>query len=113
MTEGAQTIIYPVKDLASAKAVFIELLGKPYMDEVYYVGWQVAGQDIGLDPNGHAKGMTGPVPYWNVADIHSSLKALVEAGAETVQEVKDVGAGKLVASVREANGNPIGLIQPA
>jgi len=113
MTEGVNTIIYPVKDLASAKAVFTELLGTPDMDEVYYVGWNVAGQDIGLDPNGHAKGMTGPVPYWNVTDIHGPLKALLEAGAETVQDVKDVGGGKLVASVKDANGNPIGLIQPA
>jgi predicted enzyme related to lactoylglutathione lyase len=113
MTEGVKTIIYPVKDLAAAKAVFSELLGTPDMDEVYYVGWNVAGQDIGLDPNGHAKGMTGPVPHWNVENIHGTLKALLEAGAEIVQEVKDVGGGKLVASVKDANGNPIGLIQPA
>lgn len=113
MTAGIQTIIYPVKDLAAAKAAFTELLGPPTMDEVYYVGWNVAGQDVGLDPNGHAKGMTGPVPYWQVSDIHSTLKSLVEAGAETVQEVKDVGAGKLIASVRDADGNPVGLIQPA
>jgi predicted enzyme related to lactoylglutathione lyase len=113
MTSGARTIVYPVKDLAAARAVFTELLGTPQMDEVYYVGWNVAGQDIGLDPNGHAKGTTGPVPYWTVPDIHSSLKSLLEAGASTVQDVKDVGGGKLVASVRDPNGNPIGLIQEA
>ena len=113
MTAGIQTIIYPTKDLGTAKAVFTSLLGPPAMDEPYYVGWNVAGQDIGLDPNGHAKGMTGPVPYWNVSDIHGVLKSLVEAGAETVQDVKDVGDGKLIASVRDTDGNPIGLIQPA
>ena len=113
MTEGVKTIIYPVKDLAAAKAVFTELLGTPEMDEVYYVGWKVAGQDVGLDPNGHAKGMPGPIGYWDVADIHSTLKALAAAGAEVLQDVKDVGGGKLVASVKDADGNPIGLIQPA
>jgi predicted enzyme related to lactoylglutathione lyase len=112
MTQGVKTIVYPVKDLAAAKAVFTELLGKPDMDEPYYVGWNVAGQDIGLDPNGHNKGMTGPVPYWNVEDIHATLKSLVDAGAETVQEAKDVGGGKLVAFVKDADGNPVGLIQP-
>jgi predicted enzyme related to lactoylglutathione lyase len=113
MTEGVITIVYPVKDLDAAKAVFTELLGRPIMDEAYYVGWNAGGQDIGLDPNGHANGMTGPVPYWRVSDIHASLGALRDAGAEIVQDVKDVGGGKLVASVVDADGNPVGLIQPA
>jgi hypothetical protein len=29
------------------------------------------------------------------------------------QEVRDVGAGKLIASVKDADGNVIGLVQPA
>ena len=67
MTAGLKTIIYPVKDLALAKPLFAALLGvEPYADESYYVGFRDAGQDVGLDPNGHARGMTGPVPYWHV-----------------------------------------------
>lgn len=63
MTAGLKTIIYPVKDLARAKALFGALLGtEPYADTAYYVGFKDSGQDVGLDPNGHAKGMTGPVP---------------------------------------------------
>jgi len=70
MTAGLQTIIYPVKDIDRAKSLFAALLGvEPYADEPYYVGFKAAGQDVGLDPNGHAKGMTGPVPYWHVPDI--------------------------------------------
>lgn len=114
MTEGVKTIIYPVEDLARAKALFRELLGvEPYMDETYYVGFNVAGQDIGLDPHGHGKGMTGPVGYWHVDDIRRSVQALLDAGAEAQQEVRDVGGGKLIASVKDADGNVIGLIQPA
>jgi predicted enzyme related to lactoylglutathione lyase len=114
MTDGAQTIIYPVRDLAKTKAVFTSLLGsEPIMDQPAYVGWRVADQDIGLDPNGHAHGMTGPTPYWNVSDIEASLQGLLAAGAEAVQPVRDVGGGKLVASVKDADGNMIGLIQPA
>jgi predicted enzyme related to lactoylglutathione lyase len=114
MTEGLRTFIYPVKDLAKAKTLYSELLGvEPDMGEAYYVGFNVGGQDIGLDPNGHNLGMTGPVGYWHVDDIEKSLKALLDTGAEVHQEVKDVGGGKLIASVKDADGNGIGLIQPA
>jgi predicted enzyme related to lactoylglutathione lyase len=57
--------------------------------------------------------MTGPVAYWNVDDIKSSVKALLDAGAEEAEDVKDVGGGKLTAMVKDADGNVIGLIQPA
>ena len=88
MTAGLKTIIYPVKDIAPAKALFSALLEvEPYADEPYYVGFKDAGQDVGLDPNGHAKGMTGPVPYWHVSDIRGRLAALVDAGAEMLQDV--------------------------
>ena len=112
MTEGIKTIMYPVKDLAKAKALYGELMGvEPYADEPYYVGFRVGGQDIGLDPNGHSQGMTGPLAYWHVDDIEESLKALLDAGAEAHQEVKDVGGGLLIASVKDTDGNVIGLRQ--
>jgi predicted enzyme related to lactoylglutathione lyase len=56
--------------------------------------------------------MSGPVPYWKTADIQASLKALLDAGAETVQDVHDVGGGNLIAWVKDADGNVIGLRQP-
>jgi predicted enzyme related to lactoylglutathione lyase len=110
MTIG--TVIYPVKDLDRAKAVFGALLGvEPVMDEPYYVGYQVGDQQIGLDPNGHGKGMTGPVPYKHVEDVKATLAKLVEAGAEINEEPTDYGDGKLVASVKDPDGNVIGLRQ--
>ncbi|MGW2638893.1 VOC family protein [Streptomyces sp. NPDC001348] len=112
MTAGLQTIIYPVKDLARAKALFSALLGvEPYADEPYYVGFKAAGQDVGLDPNGHAKGMTGPVPYWHVTDLRERLAALLETGAELLQDAQDVGGGRLIASVKDTDGNLVGLLQ--
>ncbi len=81
------------------------------MDEAYYVGFKVGDQDIGLDPNGHKQGMTGPVGYYHVDDIKKSLQLLLEAGAQAQQGVRDVGGGKLIASVRDADSNVIGLIQ--
>ncbi len=112
MSEGMQTIIYPVKDIAQAKQLYSALLGvAPINDEPYYVGFRVGGQDIGLDPNGHRQGMTGPVGYYNVVDIQQSLQALLAAGAEAQNAVKDVGGGKLIATVKDADGNIIGLMQ--
>ena len=112
MTEGIKTIIYPLKDLAKAKTLYSELLGvEPYVDEACYVGFNIEGQDVGLVP--HGQGMTGPVGYWHVDYIKRSVKALLDAGAEAHQEVKDVGGGKLIASVKDGDGEMIGLIQSA
>ncbi len=109
MNKGIKTIIYPVKDIVKAKARFSKLLGVvPYADQPYYVGYKVGDQDIGLDPNGHKHGMTA---YYTVHDIKASLQALVDAGAEVQQEIKDVGMGKLIAAVRDTDGNIIGLTQ--
>jgi predicted enzyme related to lactoylglutathione lyase len=112
MNEGVKTIIYPITDIGTAKAVFTALLGvEPYMDQPYYVGFSAGGQDIGLDPNGHRNGMTGAVAYWHVDDIAASLKTIVDAGATVKQDVKDVGGGKLIAIVTDPDGNAIGLLQ--
>ncbi len=112
MTEGIKTIIYPVRDLALAKALYGALLGvEPYIDAAYYVGFRVEGQDIGLDPYGHNKGMTGPVGYYHVSDIQQSLQLLLDAGAHIHQAAQDVGDGKLIALVKDTDGNLIGLIQ--
>ena len=109
MNQGIKTVIYPVKDIARAKTLFSKLLGvEPYADAPYYVGFRVGDQEIGLDPNGHKQGMTA---YWHVDDIKESLQLLLDAGAESLQEVKDVGGGKLIASAKDADGNIIGLIQ--
>jgi len=112
MNQGIWTIIYPVKDLEKAKALFTSLLGvEPINDAPYYVGFRLAGQDIGLDPNGHKAGMTGATAYYNVSDIQQTLKSLIAGGAQLVQDVRNVGGGKLVASVKDADGNMIGIIQ--
>ena len=112
MTDGVNTIIYPVKDLARAKALFSALLEvEPYADQPYYVGFKAAGQDIGLNPNGHAQGLTGAVPYWHVSDIRGRLAALVEAGAGGGEGIRDVGKGRLIAPLKDADGNLGGLFQ--
>ena len=112
MTSDMRTVIFPVKDLAGAKAVFGALLGaEPVVDQPYYVQFSAGGLDVGLDPNGHAQGMTGPICYWDVEDISARVHELVAAGAQEVRPARDVGGGMLVAVLSDADGNPIGLRQ--
>ncbi|TDC90224.1 VOC family protein [Actinomadura sp. 7K507] len=110
MTEGVRTIIYPVGNLDKAKALYSRLLGvEPYMDEPYYVGFEVGDQNIGLDPHGHR---LGAVAYWHVDDIEAARQELLDADAEPVDDIKDVG-NKFIATVKDADGNIIGLLQNA
>jgi predicted enzyme related to lactoylglutathione lyase len=112
MNQGIGTIIYPVKDITRSKKLFTRLLEvEPIMDEPYYVGYKVGNQDIGLDPNGFSQGITGPIGYYTVSDIKKSLQILLDAGTKVLQDVRDVGGGKLIASVKDPEGNLIGLIQ--
>lgn len=112
MSQGIRLFVYPVKDLAQAKTLYRALLGvEPYVDGPYYVGFRVGDQEIGLDPHGYNKGMTGPIGYWQVNDIHQSLQLLLDAGAQVQQEVRDVGGGMLIAWVKDADGNITGLRQ--
>lgn len=112
MIKGVTVVLYPVSDLARAKALFTRLLGvEPMADDPYYVGFQLAGQHIGLDPNGSGRGMTGATPFFEVDDIRSAVGALVEDGATIIEDVRDVGGGGLVAILKDAEGNMIGLSQ--
>ena len=109
MNKGIKTIIYPVKDVTEAKTLFRKLLGvDPYADQPYYVGFKVGDQDIGLIPNGQNAGMTA---FHHVDDIKGSLQILLDAGAEIIQDIKNVGGTRLIASAKDKDGNIIGLIE--
>jgi predicted enzyme related to lactoylglutathione lyase len=101
-------LVYPVKDVEKAKAFYGRFLDiEPYVASPYYVGYRVGDQEVGLDPTSNV----GPIAYADVKDIKSSLQAMTEIGAEIVQDVKDVGGGLLIAQVKDANGNVVGLRQ--
>jgi predicted enzyme related to lactoylglutathione lyase len=108
-TLGIQTVLHPVTDLDKAKAVYTALLGAgPTTDSPYYVGYQAAGQQIGLVPNSD---MTSPVAHWHVTDIEAKLAEVTAAGATVKDSPRDVGGGRLVASFTDTDGNVLGLIQ--
>ncbi len=111
-TEGIKTVLHPVTDLAKAKDIYTALLGtEPAHDAAYYVGYEVAGQHIGLVPNGAQQGMTSPVAYWHVPDIEAKLAEVTAAGATLKDAARDVGGGRLVATVTDPDGNVLGLLQ--
>jgi predicted enzyme related to lactoylglutathione lyase len=111
-TQGVLTILHPVSDLEAAKAVYTALLGMaPTADSAYYVGFEAAGQQIGLVPQGGGQDMASPVAYWHVADIEAKLAEVTAAGATVKQPARDVGGGRLVATFTDPDGNVLGLLQ--
>ncbi|MEU6083462.1 VOC family protein [Streptomyces sp. NPDC047108] len=112
MSSGINTVIYHVADLDRAKALFGTFLGvEPSTDSSYYVGFEFDGQQIGLVPDAKERGFTGPVCFRDVPDIAAAHQALLAAGAESDEEPHDVGGGLMVSSVKDADGNVIGLRQ--
>lgn len=110
--DGIKTVLHPVSDLDKAKAVYTALLGTaPQADAPYYVGFDVAGQHIGLVPGGGPQGLTSPVAYWHVGDIEAKLAEVTAAGAVVKEPAHDVGGGRLVATFTDPDGNVLGLIE--
>ena len=113
MFQGLRTVIYHVDDLDKAKAWYAEVLGvTPYFDEPFYVGFNVGGFELGLDPD--LKGVTkgsNVVAYWGVKDIDVAYQRVLELGAQQQTEVQEVGGGIRVGTVTDPFGNVVGLIE--
>lgn len=102
---GLQTVIYPSPDLAAAKAWWTGLLGvEPYFDEPFYVGFQIAGYELGLLPDGNPA--DGAITYWGTDDVAGAVETALAQGATSHAPVADVGGGIVTGSVT----NPMGMI---
>ena len=113
MIQGLRTVIYQVDDLAKAKDWYSSFLGfTPYFDEPFYVGFNVGGFELGLDPDGKnvVKG-NNAIAYWGVSNIENVFEKLTKLGAETVSEIAEVGGGIKVATVKDPFGNIFGIIE--
>jgi predicted enzyme related to lactoylglutathione lyase len=114
MFQGLRTVIYPVGDLEKAKAWYSQVLrAKPYFDKPFYVGFNVGGYELGLDPDlegGSSRGGEG-VTYWGVSDARAALNRLLELGAAARSPVEEVGDDIRVATVTDPFGNVFGLIE--
>ena len=74
---GLRTAIYHVADIETAKTWYSSILGfGPYFDESFYVGFNVSGYELGLQPGEGetANKAEGVVAYWGVEDAGVALK---------------------------------------
>lgn len=111
---GLRTVVYPVPDIQAARDWYARILGfPPYFDEPFYVGFNVGGYELGLDPDPSASkpGSDGPHAYWGVEDAAGTLKRLLEMGAREHRPLQEVGGGIQVASVLDPFGNAFGIIE--
>ena len=108
---GLRSAIYPVHDLAAAKAWYSQvLMAGPYFDEPFYIGFQVGGFELGLIPDGEP-GKKGVYAYWGVVDAAKAFDRLIELGAKPAEQVNEVGHGIKVGSVVDPFGNRLSVIE--
>jgi predicted enzyme related to lactoylglutathione lyase len=116
MFNKLRTVIYHVADLQKAKDWYIALTGvQPYFDEPFYVGFDINGFELGLDPDNNSVTAKGnqSVAYWSVDDIHASFNKCIAAGASIISPITNVGGTIEVAVVQDPFGNAIGIISGA
>ena len=110
---GLRTVGYKVPDIQKAKEWYTNVFGiKPYFDEPFYVGFNIAGYELGLMPE------ENPMPnktdnvtiFWGVENINESFDRLIKMGATAHEKPQDVGGSIIVASVKDPWGNVIGII---
>ena len=112
--QGLRTVIYHAPDLAKTKAWYAEVLGiEPYFDQPFYVGFNVGGYELGLDPDASSTpgGKAGAVVYWGVANSDAAFQRLISVGATERSAVQEVGEGIRVATVFDPFGNIFGIIE--
>lgn len=115
MFNTLRTVIYKVADLQAAKAWYIDITGKqPYFDQPFYVGFDINGCELGLDPD-MKDVQTGnqAVSYWAVESVDKALQKLLAAKALLVQPKTNVGGPIEVAIVQDPFGNTLGIIEGA
>ena len=111
---GLRTVLYYAPDLEKAKAWYSSVLGiPPYFDQPFYVGFNVGGYELGLDPDSSTtpSGAGGSVVYWGVADAAASLQRMLSLGATERTAIQEVGDGIKVATVCDPFGNIFGIIE--
>lgn len=111
---GLRTAIYHVDDINRGKAWYSTVLGQaPYFDQPFYVGFNVGGYELGLQPAEAASGdkADGAVAYWGVENAETAFQRLIDLGATTHEAVQDVGEGIKVATVKDPFGNTFGIIE--
>ena len=113
MFKKLRTVIYHVTDIEKAKQWYIDVTGiQPYFDEPFYVGFDINGCELGLDPDmDNVDEGNMAVAYWLVNDIEASVKKLILNGATIILDIAGVGEGIKTAVIKDPFGNAVGLIE--
>lgn len=106
MSATIRSLVIPVSDLDAAKAIYTALLGAPHTDQPYYVGYNLDGFEVSLNP-GDVAG--GPVAFADVNNLDATRATLLAAGATERSAPREVAAEARVCVLADADGNPIGL----
>src|ERR1700745_1960983 len=112
--QGLRTVIYHAPALEKAKAWYSQVLGmEPYFDQPFYVGFNVGGYELGLDPDASSTpgGNGGGAAYLGVGGGEGAFKRLLGLGATERSAVQEVGEGIRVATVFDPFGNILGVIE--
>jgi predicted enzyme related to lactoylglutathione lyase len=110
---GLRTTIYTVENITKATEWYSKAFGaKPYFDEPFYVGFNIGGYELGLQPEERDKDLKteNVLSYWGVEDIHHAYKHLIDLGATKHEEPNNVGGELMVASVYDPWNNIVGII---
>ncbi|MFT3705894.1 MAG: VOC family protein [Agriterribacter sp.] len=110
---GLRTAIYKVNDIEKAKAWYtMAFLVKPYFDEPFYVGFNIAGYELGLQPDDTpaAEKAESVAAYWGVEDVEAEYTRLLSLGATENEAPQNVGGEIIVATLKDPWRNVIGLI---
>lgn len=113
MIKGLRTVVYKVADLARAKAWYSQVVGvEPYFDEPFYVGYNVGGYELGLDPDPADVTVGNSVgAFWGVDDVKARIEEFRSNGIIIKDEPQEVGGGIVVASIIDPFGNVFGIIE--
>lgn len=110
---GLRTTIYKVGDVEKAKDWYSAVFGTgPYFDEPFYVGFNIGGYELGLQPeeNPTLDKAESVVTYWGVENIDTAYNFYLSSGATEHEKPFNVGGEIVTATVKDPWGNLIGLI---
>ncbi|MEM7163149.1 MAG: VOC family protein [Bacteroidota bacterium] len=110
---GLRTTIYKVGNIEMAtKWYSIAFETEPYFNEIYYVGFNIGGFELGLQPedNPTVDKIDSVITYWGVEKIQETYDRLIDIGATENERPFNVGGELMTATVKDPFGNIIGLI---
>ena len=109
---GLRTVTYQVSDLEKAKAWYTKIFKtEPYFDELYYVGFNIGGYELGLMPEEIPLVRSdASVSFWGVSNMAKEYQYFLDNGATAIEPPQNVGGKIEVVTLKDPWDNVIGLI---